>query len=165
MPRHRLWGDRNISVTLVPTVSQQLVLLANLSGGDTKTLVRLIGRLVAQPNDLVAQVDGSMVVDIGIGVVTDQAFAVAGASMPDPTLAAQQPARGWLYKQQMVVTKEHATGTTNEFTHIDTLQFDLKAARKVDRGTLFVRFEANNLTGASPFDVRLAGVIRALCLA
>jgi len=164
MARPRAWGDTHLSLALLDGVVQEKDLLVNLASSDTRTVVRLIGRLNAQPNSISGQVDGSMVLSIGIGVVAAEAFAVQGTAMPNPSIVTEQPARGWLYKSTMVVTKEHASGTENEYTFIDTLAFDVRAARKIDRGVLFFSIESNNATGATAFDVRLSGVIRALCL-
>ncbi len=145
-------------------VVQKVDLLVNLTALDTRTAVRIIGRFVWQPNSISGQVDGSMKVDIGIGVATQEAFTAGGASLPNPSIETQQPARGWLYKQHMITTKEHASGVENELTFIDTLMFDVRAARKVDRGILFLATESNNATGATSFDGRLTGTIRVLCL-
>ena len=161
--RPRAWGDRNIGLTLVTTIAQQIDLLSNFSASDTITAARLIGRLVAMPSSLTAQVEGVMQLDLAVGVVTDEAFVAAGAAIPNPSVEGAQPARGWLYKSRMFCMKEHDTGTTNEFTYIDTLQFDVRAARKVDRGKLMFVVESNTAQGTA-FNVGLRGVIRALCL-
>jgi len=162
--RPRSWGDTQVSLNMSPTVAQQLDL--NLFGpqGDTLTVVRLIGRVVAHPNSLEGQLTGAMQVDIGIGVAANVAFALGTTGTPDLTVSSELPARGWLYRQRMLVMKDHATGTVNEQTYVDVLSFDLKASRKLDRGNLYVKFETNNSTGASTFDVRLTGIIRALIL-
>ncbi len=164
MPRPRAWGDLNLSINLAEGVRQQVDMLANLTVSDTRTVVRLIGRLVAQPNGISGQVDGSMRVDFGIGVATQEAFTAGGTSLPNPQNPGQQPARGWLQKDHMITTKEHATGVENEYTFIDVVRWDLRAARKVDRGVLFFTVESSNAVGATAFDVRLTGTLRALCL-
>ena len=164
MPRHRSWADRRISLTLVPGVPQQLDLLTSLPAMDTATVVRLIGRLSVFPNSIEQQVTGGMIVDIGIGVSAQEAFAVGGLSLPDVTVNDDSPIRGWLYRSQMLCVKDHASGVTNEFTFVDQLHFDARAARKVDRGNLYVRFESNTSNGATTFDLRMAGLIRTLVL-
>ncbi len=160
--RPRAWSDNDISQVLATTVQQKVDLLGNMSAFDNKTVVRMIGRLHAFPNDLIAQVDGAMKVDIAVGVTSLEAF--AAGIFPDPDDASEQPIHGWLYRTQMVAIKEHATGTTNEYQHTDTLQFDVKGSRKVDRGVLFLVTESNNITGATAFDVRLTGMWRCLAL-
>jgi len=161
--RRRTWADTNLSLTLVSDAVQEINLLTNVLPSDTKTAVRIIGRLIACPASLTAQVQGGMRIDIGIGVATEEAFGVGGASLPNPSLPANQPARGWLYKTTMTCIKEHDSGTTNEFTFVDVLHFDVRAMRKVDRGILFLGIESDSFVG-SAFDVDLIGTIRVLCL-
>jgi len=164
MPRPAAWADSMVSMGLADGVSQSLNMLTTLSASDTKTAVRLVGRLSALPQTPEGQVDGVMSVRLGIGVAASEAFGIANsAGLPQPDIAADVPIRGWLYRQHMLVAKEHATGTTNEWTHVDTVQFDLRAARKVDRGVLYFIVEANVVDGTA-FNVRLTGLLRALCL-
>ncbi len=164
MPRNRSWGDTLVSLNLSSTVAQQIDL--NLFGpaGDTLTVVRLIGRLVAFPNAQEQQVTGAMAIEVGIGVSGATPFSLGITGTPDLSLASELPPRGWLYRQRMLTMKDHATGTTSEHVHVDTLAFDLRAARKLDRGNVYVKFESNLINGITPFDVRLVGVIRTLIL-
>ncbi len=164
MPRHRAWGDTRVSVVLVNGTPQQIDL--NLAGpqGETLTVVRLIGRLTGYPNDIEAQVTGAMGVDLACGVSGATPFALGVTGTPDLQDVSELPPRGWLYRSQMLVLKDHASGATSEQLHVDTLAFDLKAGRKLDRGVLYVKFESFNSNGATAFNVRLTGVIRALLL-
>ncbi len=164
MPRHRVWGDTNISIVLAPGIEQQIDL--NLAGpvGDTLTVVRIIGRLHAFPNDQSAQVTGAMKADYAIGVSAAPAFALGVTATPDVRLPAEVPPRGWLFKGQLLTMKDHSSGTTNEHTHVDMDKWDVRAARKLDRGIVYVKFNANTSNGGTTFDVRLTGTIRTLFL-
>jgi len=164
MPRERSWSDSRISVNLAPIVPQQVDL--NLAGpdGNTLTVVRLVGRLYAFPNDLQAQVTGGMRIEVAIGVASQVAFDLGVTGTPNLEDVSELPIRGWLYRTQMIVIKDHATGTTSEQLHVDTIMFDLRAARKLDRGRLYIKFEANTSEGGTTYDVRLGGIVRALIL-
>ncbi len=164
MARPAAWADTMLSMALGDGVSESANMLTTLSPSDTKTVVRLVGRLTALPQTPDAQVDGVMSVRMGIGVAAAEAFGIAAsAGLPQPDIAADVPIRGWLYRQHMLVGKEHAGGVTNEWAHVDMVQFDLRAARKVDRGVLYFIAEANVIDGTA-FGVRLIGLLRALCL-
>jgi len=164
MPRHRVWGDTIVSLALVDNVPQQIDLNSAGPVGDTLTVVRLIGRLTAYPNDQQAQVTGAMKIDVVIGVASQTAFDLGITGTPNIQAVAEVPPRGWMYRSQMITMKDHATGTTNEHTHVDGLAFDVKAARKLDRGRIFIKVESATSNGGTTFDVRLAGVVRALFL-
>ncbi len=164
MPRHRSWSDTRVTIALVNTIPQQIDL--NLAGpaGETLTVVRLIGRLTCFANDQSAQVTGAMAIEVAIGVSGRTAFDLGTTGTPNLTAMGEVPPRGWLYRQQMVTWKDHATGTTSEQFKGDTLAFDVRAARKLDRGALYVKFDSNTSNGGTTFDVRMTGIIRALFL-
>ena len=161
--RPRAWGDLNVSILLVEDTTQSIDLLANLTASDTITVVRLVGRLMFMPNSLSAQVSGAMRLDLGIGVSAKEAFDASPKVLPDADNPADQPARGWLYKNTMLTYKEHDAGAADILPMHDVLSFDIRAARKVDRGTCYATFVTDTAIGTG-FDTRLVGTIRALCL-
>ncbi len=157
------WVDTRLSAVLADTVAQQFELSGALLS-DTLTVDRLIGRLRMMPNDLQAQVTGGMNVDLAIGVASETAFDLGTTGTPDVTDVTKFPPRGWLYKSRMWVIKDHATGTASEQLVVDTLAFDLRAARKFDKGSLYVKFESNTTEGGTTYAVRMSGIIRAYIL-
>ena len=164
MPRHRSWGDTRVSVVLVDAVAQQIDLGLAGPQEETLTVVRVIGRLVVYPNDLEAQVTGAMAVAVAIGISGRTPFDLGITGTPDLTDMGELPPRGWLYRQQMLTIKDHATGTTSEQLHVDTLAFDVRAARKLDRGVAYIKMQSFNSNGATAFSARLTGIIRTLFL-
>jgi len=162
MARPRAWGDSLINVDLVSGVQQSINLLLTLTASDTITAVRLVGSLTASPASLIGQIDGIMGIDIGVGVAATEAFGVAGA-IPDPNVAGDVPARGWLYRTRMVEIKVHSSSSVFEILHVGTANFDIGASRKVDRGILYMTMSSNPILGTA-HTINLAGIVRAFCL-
>ena len=136
-------------------------LLSGMTVSDTITVVRLIGFLKVIPQSLTGQIDGVMVVDVGIGVSANEAF-VAGV-LPDPNIGSDVPSMGWLYRTSLVCVKVHSSGTDFEIADFGEVRFDTRAGRKVDRGRLYINMIAGVVQDTS-FPVRVIGLIRALCL-
>ena len=162
--RPRAWSDQRILIaSLVAGTPQKFDLLENAPALDTHTVIRIIGHLtfMYSPNSTV--VDSLSVVDVGIGVSSVEAFAVAaGAGLPAVESDSKYPPRGWLYMATRPVSQQ--TGDTFEGSHNEqaTFDFDVRAMRKIDKGILFLLMEQNNvLVGGS---MRVVGRVRALCL-
>ena len=164
MPRRRAWADFVVALTLVVDVPQSVNLLTQAPDLDTITVARLIGKLTAVPSSLTTQVDSEMIVDIGVGVASVEAFGVAAsAGLPVVNAAASAPPRGWLYRAQLHVVKVHSTGTTFEILIQGQDQFDIGAMRKVDKGRLYLVTQST-LIGGSAMNLSLTGLVRAMCL-
>ncbi len=164
MPRRRAWADFFVDLNLANEVPQSVDLLTQAPDLDTITVARIIGRLHAAPDDLTSQIDGRMIVDIGIGVASVEGFAVAAsAGLPIVSGGASSPPRGWLYRDEMSIIKVHSTGTTFEIMKDDRVRFDLGAMRKIDKGVLFFIAEADGAAGTA-FNVKLTGPIRCMIL-
>jgi len=161
--RRRSWTDTQFNVaSLTDGVAQEFNLLLNAPAADTRTVIRLIGDIYVfySPNSTIA--DTLSTVACGIGVVAQEAFAIKGTSMPNPSIVAgQDPARGWLYAATQPVFQ--SVQTEGVFVHVAEFKFDLRAMRKIDKGILFLTLEQNDvLTGGS---MRVIGRVRVLCLA
>ncbi len=160
--RPRSWSDTRLAVaSLIDGTPQIIDLLTDAQPLDTRTVIRLIGDFyfMYSPNSTV--VDSLSIVDVGIGVASVEAVGVAvGAGLPDPKDTTNFPPRGWLYVNSQPVSQQaESTGVLNTWAHF---KFDLKAARKIDKGTLFFRMENTNIiVGGS---MRVIGRIRSLCL-
>ena len=160
--RPTAWGDTLMSV-LIPSAAQMspLNLLSALTPSDTITVARLIIHLTVVPANLATAGQATQLVDIGIGVAAAEAFN-AGV-LPDPNVAGDVPARGWLYADRLVCAHESPSGTL-EWGHYSEVRLDLRASRKVDRGILYIVANNSFLEGGASFSVRLIGRVRALCL-
>ena len=128
------------------------------------TVVRMVLHLQAFVNGFTGALDSVESIDMGIGVASDQAFAVAaGAGLPDPRVLSQAPPRGWLWKGRFAMAYANTNADEKGPYHFPTLDFDLRAGRKVDRGTLFFIGGKTTIVG-STVDVQLAGMVRILLL-
>ncbi len=164
MARRRAWADFIVNLDIADAVIESVNLLTQTPDIDTITVARLIGRLRLVHTSLTAQIDSRMVLDIGIGVASSEAFIVgSGLGLPQPGGAGSAPPRGWLYRTQIECLKVHSTGTQYEILLPGDISFDVGAMRKVDKGILFMAVESKDVAGTVA-NVQLTGLIRALCL-
>ena len=164
MARRRAWADFIVNLALVTDVPQSVDLLTQAPDLDTLTVARLIGKLTVWPASMTTQVDSHMIVDIGVGVASVEAFGVAAsAGLPIVIAVASAPPRGWLYRSQIDVMKVHSTGTTFEIAHAGEDKFDIGAMRKVDKGVLYLVAQSTLIDGTA-MTVDLTGLVRSMCL-
>ena len=159
MPRRRAWADALLDEDL-GSGQLNIDLLASAPAVDTITTARLIGRIQVVPVALDATDDAIQIIDMGIQVVTAEAF--AAAVVPDPFTQADAPARGWLWRTRMVMLKQNSTGTVEDFIY-PLVEFDLGTMRKVDKGKLVLTVDKQSTAGVA-FSVTVIGIIRTLCL-
>ncbi len=159
--RGRAWADtRVVGTALVAGTPLELNLLATAPVSDTLTVIRILVDLWVMYTTNVTVTDSLSIVDVGIGVASAQAFAVGGTALPNPGNLDQDPPRGWLYiASKPVQEKVNAEGIMQLIAHF---QADLRAARKIDKGVLFLTMEQNNITVGGSMQV--VGRVRALCL-
>ena len=161
MARHRAWADRRFAgVSLVAGTLQNFDLLQNAPTIDTLTVVRIVGDLTVQYLVSTTVADSLSIVDLGIGVIAATAFGVAGAA-PAPQIETEYPDRGWIYVASQPVAQLVTTdgGIINEAARF---QFDIRAMRKIDKGTLFMGIVQANITVGGAMQV--TGRVRSLCL-
>ena len=157
MARPRAWGTRTLNQTLVHGTNTVFDLLLNLTEADTITAVRVIGGLDFFPSNVAAGNAGVIGVDIGVGVVAASAFATSGA-VPDPSVDTEKPQMGWLY-----LVRYHVIQQATLFLTTARGSWDIRAARKVDRGKLFLAVKSDIVQGAG-YTVQVSGKVRTLCL-
>jgi len=87
-------------------------------------------------------------------VASQEAF-IAGV-LPDPSVASDKPARGWIWRDQILATQN---GTNTEISKRITA--DIRGARKLENGELFLIADNNNHTG-TVFSVNVTGLVRCL---
>ena len=163
MPRGRAWSDQRFTGTSLVAGNDILsnLLEFGLEGVDNLTVVRIIGELNVHYVVTTTIADSDSFVDVGIGVTSAQAFGVGAGSVPDPANSASFPPRGWLYAAtgyvaQLITTD---TGIVNINT---TFKFDIRAMRKIDKGTLFMRLAQANINVGGAMEV--VGRVRTLVL-
>jgi len=163
--RARAWADTLISASF-PVVSSQVVvnLLTTLIPSDMITAVRLVIRLQCVPQNLSDDIDGGTTISFGIGVSALEAF--TALVLPDPEIDADVPARGWLWKSVMLAVANSVTGPPAHDVYFGTtLEADVRAMRKVDRGVLYLSMRStDNAVSGSYLPTAVIGLVRVLCL-
>ena len=159
--RGRAWADFLVGHTL-STSQISFDLLADLNAPETVTMtvVRIVGRILATPASANSALESLLDIDMGIQVVSQEAFA-AGV-LPDPNTQSDYPAAGWLYRNRVGLYHQNTSGTVEGY-HYPLLTFDIRAARKVDRGRLVLTINKGVIDGSDQ-DVNLVGIVRSLAL-
>ena len=104
MARHTLWLDTLIDVSIADGARNVVSLMGGASVADVRniTLVRTVFDLWLC-SATVAGAYGVHIVDIGMGITSQEAFLVG--VLADPDTQADQPARGWIYRTRCPVTQ------------------------------------------------------------
>ncbi len=163
--RARAWGDAIIDASFPITQTQVIDdLLETLSPNDTITAVRLVIRLHCVPQNLSDNIDGGTRIDFGIGVAALEAF--NANAIPDPDVAGDVPARGWLWRSTMIAVANSVTGPPAHDVYFGTtLEADVRAMRKVDRGKLYLVMRSGpTVVSGSYLPTAVIGLVRTLCL-
>ena len=101
MARPLAWGFTNINQPLTAGQRVTTNLLVDLTPSDTITVARVIVHLTLYP-ETGSFLVGATGVDVGIGVASVEAFAVANSvGIPDAFVSAQIPPRGWLWSDRL----------------------------------------------------------------
>ena len=163
--RRRAWADQRFGgAVLTAGTSIQLDLLENAPTMDTLTVVRIVMDLTAQYEVQFTVTDSLSIVDLGIGVASAAAFAVAlGAGLPNPAVETEYPDRGWIYVASQPVSHVlEGSGGVGVLESHARFQVDLRAMRKIDKGILFIRLQNTNITVGGSMNV--TGRVRSLVL-
>ena len=159
MPSRRAtdWIDTLVGFTVATGVQSNVSLMTGVAPVNVwrQTLIRTIVELSVYSSS-VAGVWGTQLVNAGIGIASQEAFA-AGV-LADPNVANDQPSRGWIYRTGFVVG-QNATG--GNIVH--NVRADIRAARKLDDGECYL--VVNNGTDlGTAFTILVRGIIRQLWL-
>ncbi len=156
MARKADWNDTLVRVA-VTTGGQQLVsLMTSFSVLQTSglTIARLVGNLTFNTNLTVN--DGFQVLDLGVGIASQESFA-AGV-VPDPATKDDAPMNGWLYRDRVVVQQDSVM-----LIKAERVAFDLRAMRKIDGSEPYLILQ-NSPGGGTSFTVEVTGIVRMLYL-
>jgi len=158
--RPTIWVDSIINSALAAGLFVE-DLTAALPSTEQQTVTRIVGDIGIYPDVLTANIANAQAIDIGIGVASQAAFDVpAAGGLPDPRLVLEAPARDWLWVTRLVIVKDRPAGET--FTLIvPEVHLDLRAARKIDKGVLFLIAVKTAVIGSAN-DVLLQGRLRCL---
>ncbi len=155
MARATEWQDTLISQTVVSAGQTVFSLMGDIAQREQRglTVIRTLIRLSTHSSSI-AGAYGVQLLDIGIGVTSQEAF-TAGI-VPDPATALDKPRLGWVYRTRHAVSQN---GIGSVVMH--DLVADVRGARKVDNGELFCIFQNGSSTGTD-FSTVTQGIIRCL---
>ena len=157
--RMTAWRDSLLSRAVATANTGLDSLLGDWTPTDTRslTLTRMLICL-----DFMASspkvADGEQTVDIGIGVASQAAFATGTGSLPDPSLEDATPARGWVYRNRLLVSDR-----SDEYERPKRITVDIRTKRKLDQGEMFIVVRSTAHSGAT-FNITYHGLVRSLYL-
>ena len=163
--RSRAWADQLYSNLLTDGGELTITdLLTGLDAVETKTVVRLILAMTISIPAL-SENEGAQIIDVGVGVVSADAFAAGSTALPNPQTESDVPTQGWLYRTRGIVSQALPTGGTPTamWRETMTVNVDIRSGRKVDRGILYMRVLNSPQEGTAQ-SVRLTGISRCLVL-
>ena len=157
MARRAVWIDTRVATSTGSAAQEILSLMVSATGLASQglTLTRTIVSMSFFAPTAVS--DGIATVDMGIGVVSREAF--VASVVPDPDLATDRPPRGWVYRDQRTVLAA-ASMSTGLAVHV---MADVRGARRVDDGELVLILDVNAVDGTA-FDIVTRGLIRCVFL-
>ena len=158
--RHMFWVDSLLSNQVANNTNALVSLMTGISSSESRmgmTLIRLIfcfdfGHLIHDSGE------GSQIVDFGIGIASQEAFA-AGV-VADPEVSTEFPTGGWLFRCRL---RTYGFAADQPSVYSRTIERDLRAKRKLNNGELFFSVDnsADQGTGGS---IQALGIVRALFL-
>jgi len=158
MPRQTQWQDNIINQGFATGAGVFESLVASFTAPDKRgmTLIRTLVRLQAFSNT-VAGAYGVQRLNIGIGVASQEAFALGLTALSDPQTESNEPTRGWTYRTQVLVAQNGVSSPVLS----DPVVADVRGMRKLENGELFLTMFNDNVVGTS-FTVEVHGLIRCL---
>ena len=157
MPRQSEWKDNLFDFNLASGQGNVQSLVANFTEPDKRgmTLIRTIIHIEMFSNT-VAGAYGVQVVSAGIGVASQEAFAIGATAISDPQTESDKPTRGWVWRTQIAVS-QNGTG----LDLVRTISRDIRAVRKLENGELFIVFDSDPGVGTA-FTMSVRGLVRTL---
>ena len=163
MPTKRalVWEDTLVDTDLASAASPTVLgLLLGMSDGDKRasTITRVLVRLSFTEAVLNS---GTAVqnVQVGMGIASQEAFALGETAIPDINVAGDRPRLGWYYRDEVVVAS--STADTANVIHIATLRADIGAMRWLENGEFYLTMRNGAMIGLA-FAVNVKGLIRTL---
>ena len=155
MPRATDWNDTLINLSPTSGAQGLTTLQGSFAPEDMRgvTVIRTIVSL-SMFSETIAGAYGVQRLDMAIGIASQEAF--AAAVLPDPSVQADKPARGWMWRKQLCVS-QNGVGTNILFS----VDADIRGARKVENGEVFFVID-NTATLGTTFTVRVRGLVRLL---
>ena len=156
MARSTFWIDNLINLGIVSGGLNSVSLMAGTPPIDARraTIVRIVIDLGIF-SETVAGAFGVNLIDIGMGVTSQEAFAVNVFADPN---ADERPTRGWMYHTRRVVY-QNGVGTPI----VQSWKEDLRTGRKLYDGEPFLTAHNTAQLGTTA-SYRISGIVRLLML-
>ncbi len=158
----RVWADTSVDMTMASGGGKdRQSLTTELTAAEARytqmTLLRTIIGL-----DIAYAVhdsgEGSQGVSLGIGVVTQEAF--AATVLPDPETSTDFPIRGWIWRYK---TRIFGFAADQPAVYSRRVDLDLRSQRKLENGEVFINGHNGDFEGTAS-TVRVWGLVRQLWL-
>ena len=159
MPRRTVWNDTILNFVIADGVRSLLTLSGDFTIADTGgvTLVRTIYDMYA--NHQVTGGGNSLAqLSMGIGIASQEAFALGTSAVPDPDVAGDHPIQDWVVRRLGMVVEDN----TNMAVPLH-LMGDIRAQRKIEGAEVFIYTTQAFVVGAG-FNVHVLGLVRCLYL-
>ena len=153
--RRTAWDDQIVTLPVTTGAATSVLLVEDAADPELRgcTMIRTIIGVDLFP-DVQGAVTGVQRLTMGIGVASDDAF--AAGSLPEPDDQTDYPQGGWVYRASFNVADR--VGESLPLVRVDQ---DLRAARKIDRSSVYLRIQ-NTAVQGSTFTIQLSGLIRVL---
>ena len=155
--RRSAWEDSRININVASGAQGFTDLMGTLTEDlqQGRTVVRMVGELTIN-SQTTAGAWGLQVVDIGVGIIDRDAFAVQ--EFPDPNSEDDQPSTGWLYRLECLA---YQNGVGVE--PVIRCPFDIRSQRKIGNGNLTIIVD-NTAHRGTAFAIDVRGLVRVLWL-
>ncbi len=156
--RSGFWIDTRVELTVAVGTMQILSLMTNVTASQSRrgwTCVRtLIGYDIAYTVHDAGE--GSMNWFAGIGVASQEAFAVGQTAIANPSVETDHPTRGWMYR---AAGRVFGFAADQPAVYSHRVDMDIRGKRKLDNGEMFLAVETGLNEGATT-TISVDGFIR-----
>jgi len=160
MARPTVWEDTLVNEDITSGGSALVGLTLQLD--DTSKRGSTITRMLIRLNfheEVLNSGTALQRVDLGIGIASQEAFALGVTALPAPQTATERPRLGWYFREEVMVRS--STTDTGFGVPVLRVQADIRAMRKLENGELYLRMNSVGSVGVD-FTVRAVGLIRTL---
>ncbi len=104
--------------------------------------------------------EGSQTVELGIGVVSQDAFAAGGGALPSPVVQNDFPTRGWVWRARF---RTYGFAADQPAVYNNRVDLDIRARRKLENGVSILSV-VNTPDQGTAGTINVIGLIRQLWL-
>ena len=149
--KDKSWTGLLFSTLLLTADSTNLA--GSLVAGEFVTIMRMIGEYLISPT-VAPAADDAVVISVGFGIVSTDAFAAGAGSVPDPAAELEYP---WLYWAEHPLSFDLSAAFTSVAGAVRH-SYDIRSMRKLKRGQSLARVvQYSNIGGNPPVTVHMGG--------